>query len=243
MKALILAGGKGTRFLEETNTRPKPMIEINGKPMLLHIIEQYIRFGIFEFIILGGYKIEVIHNYFKNEKLNNDGDYFYKEKDITIKILETGLETQTGGRVKKAKDYLDDTFLLTYGDGLANVNISESIKFHEKQNRLATVTAVRPPARFGSLTIDCESVISFGEKISTNEGWINGGFFVLNKKVLNFIDGDETIFEKKPLEELASSNNLSAFKHNGFFYPVDTIREKEIVENLISNNKLSWLND
>ncbi len=243
MKALILAGGKGTRFLEETNTRPKPMIEINGKPMLLHIIEQYIRFGIFEFIILGGYKIEVIHNYFKNKKLNKDGDYFYKEKGITIKILETGLETQTGGRVKKAKDYLDDTFLLTYGDGLANVNISESIKFHEKQNRLATVTAVRPPARFGSLTIDGESVISFGEKISTNEGWINGGFFVLNKKVLNFIDGDETIFEKKPLEELASSNNLSAFKHNGFFYPVDTIREKEIVENLISNNKLSWLND
>ena len=243
MKALILAGGKGTRFLEETNTRPKPMIEINGKPMLLHIIEQYIRFGIFEFIILGGYKIEVIHNYFKNKKLNNDGDYFYKEKGITIKILETGLETQTGGRVKKAKDYLDDTFLLTYGDGLANVNISESIKFHEKQNRLATVTAVRPPARFGSLTIDGESVISFGEKISTNEGWINGGFFVLNKKVLNFIDGDETIFEIKPLEELASSNNLSAFKHNGFFYPVDTIREKEIVENLISNNKLSWLND
>tara|TARA_B100000575_G_C23133456_1_gene657910 strand:- start:2432 stop:3163 length:732 start_codon:yes stop_codon:yes gene_type:complete len=243
MKALILAGGKGTRFLEETNLRPKPMIEINGKPMLLHIIEQYIRYDIFEFIVLGGYKIEVIHNYFKNQKLNDIGDYFYQDKSVTIKVLDTGLETQTGGRIKRAKDYLSDTFLLTYGDGLANVNISESIEFHLKQNKLATVTAVRPPARFGSLTIDGDSVISFGEKISTNEGWINGGFFVLNKEILNFIDSDETIFEKKPLESLSSSNNLSAFKHNGFFYPVDTIREKEIVENLILNNKLSWIND
>jgi len=243
MKAVILAGGKGTRFLEETKVRPKPMIEINNKPLLLHIIDQYIRHGIKDFIVLGGYKIEYIYEYFEEQKLNNNYEYFYKNKDIKIKVLDTGIETMTGGRIKRAEEFLGDTFLATYGDGISNVNIQNLINFHQKNKKLATVTAVRPPARFGSLTIEDNLVSSFGEKISSNEGWINGGFFVLSKEVLNYIDSDEITFEKSPLVKLSSASHLAAYKHNGFWYPVDTIREKEIVENMINNNELSWLYD
>lgn len=243
MKAVILAGGKGTRFLEETKVRPKPMIEINNKPLLLHIIDQYIRCGIKDFIVLAGYKIEYIYEYFEEQKLNNNYEYFYKNKDIKIKVLDTGIETMTGGRIKRAEEFLGDTFLATYGDGIANINIQNLINFHQKNKKLATVTAVRPPARFGSLTIEGNLVSSFGEKISANEGWINGGFFVLSKKVLNYIDSDETTFEQSPLETLSSTSHLAAYKHNGFWYPVDTIREKEILEEMINNNELSWLYD
>ena len=243
MKAVILAGGKGTRFLEETKVRPKPMIEINNKPLLLHIIDQYIRCGIKDFIVLAGYKIEYIYEYFEEQKLNNNYEYFYKNKDIKIKVLDTGIETMTGGRIKRAEEFLGDTFLATYGDGIANINIQNLINFHQKNKKLATVTAVRPPARFGSLTIEGNLVSSFGEKISANEGWINGGFFVLSKKVLNYIDSDETTFEKSPLETLSRTSHLAAYKHNGFWYPVDTIREKEILEEMINNNELSWLYD
>ena len=241
MKALILAGGKGTRFLEETKVRPKPMIEINNTPILLHIIDQYIRHGINEFIVLGGYKIEYIYEYFEEQKLNDDNEYLYQ--DTKIKILDTGIETMTGGRIKRAQEFLDDTFLVTYGDGISNINIENLIKFHHKNKKLATVTAVRPPARFGSLTLEGNLVSKFGEKISTNEGWINGGFFVLNKKVLNYIDGDEITFEKSPMETLANSSHLAAYKHTGFWYPIDTIREKEIIEGMVKNNQLSWLHD
>ena len=243
MKAVILAGGKGTRFLEETKVRPKPMIEINNKPLLLHIIDQYIRYGIKEFIVLAGYKIEYIYEYFEEQKLTNNYEYFYKNKDIKIKVLDTGIETMTGGRIKRAEEFLGDTFLSTYGDGISNINIQNLINFHQKNKKLATVTAVRPPARFGSLTIEGNLVSSFGEKISANEGWINGGFFVMSKKVLNYIDSDETTFEKSPLETLSSTSRLAAYKHNGFWYPVDTIREKEILEEMINNNELSWLYD
>lgn len=243
MKALILAGGKGSRFLEETKVRPKPMIEINNKPILLHIIDQYIRFGIKEFIILGGHKIEYIYEYFEGQKINDDHEYFYKNKDIKIKVLDTGIKTMTGGRIKRAEEYLGNIFLATYGDGISNINIEKLIQFHQKNKKLATVTAVRPPARFGSLTLEGNLVSNFGEKISAHAGWINGGFFVLNKEVLKHIEGDETIFEKKPLETLTSTSNLAAYKHTGFWYPIDTIREKEIVEERINNNELRWLND
>ncbi|MDA8896755.1 sugar phosphate nucleotidyltransferase [Acidimicrobiia bacterium] len=243
MKALILAGGKGSRFLEETKVRPKPMIEINNKPLLLHIVDQYIRFGIKDFIILGGHKIEYIYKYFEEQKINDDHEYFYKNKDIKIKVLDTGAETMTGGRIKRAEEFLGSTFLATYGDGISNINIKNLIQFHQKNKRQATVTAVRPPARFGSLSIEDSLVSNFGEKISSHAGWINGGFFVLSKEILKYIDGDETIFEKKPLETLATTSNLAAYKHNGFWYPIDTIREKEIVEDKINNNELSWLYD
>ena len=245
MKALILAGGKGTRFMEETTVRPKPMIEINGKPIILHIMDHYVYHGINEFIILGGYKIDYFFEYFESQKLEQDSEFIYLDKEIKIKILDTGIETATGGRIKRAKEYLDDSFLMTYGDGLSNVNITKLISFHEKHNKLATVTAVRPPARFGSLTIEKDTVIDFGEKIQSKEGWINGGFFVLDKKVIDFIDNDQTAFEDDPLENLSKSLNLQAFKHEGFWYPVDTIREKQTLEKFINQNNgvPPWSND
>lgn len=245
MKALILAGGKGTRFMEETDIKPKPMIEIDGKPLIIHIIDHYVKHGIKDFIILGGYKIDYFFKYFENQKLKDADEYFYIREDIKIKILDTGIETATGGRIKQAKKYLDEPFLMTYGDGLSNVNITELINYHESHNKLATVTAVRPPARFGSLTIENDIVIDFGEKIQSKEGWINGGYFVLDNKVLEYIENDSTAFEDSPLENLSQSHNLLAFKHKGFWYPVDTIREKQTLEKFIKDNhgKIPWAND
>lgn len=238
MKALILAGGKGTRFMEESSIKPKPMIEINRKPMLLHIIDHYLLHNVTNFIVLAGYKIEYFFEYFKVDQFNNT-----TYKKANIKILDTGMETQTGGRIKRALDYVDEEFFLTYGDGLSNVNITKLIKHHRRYKKLATVTAVRPPARFGSLTISNNMVINFAEKSNTSSGWINGGYFVFNRKIIDYIDGDNSALEEKPLKTLANTNNLSAFKHSGFWYPVDTIREKEIVEKMIKDNKLPWVDD
>tara|TARA_B100001758_G_C18404910_1_gene611424 strand:- start:1002 stop:1736 length:735 start_codon:yes stop_codon:yes gene_type:complete len=244
MKVLILAGGKGTRFREETDVKPKPMIEVSGKPIILHIIEHYVSYGYKDFVILAGYKLDYFFEYFNNSKFVNKDNVFKTKDNLTITVLDTGVETGTGGRIKRAEHLIDEeSFLLTYGDGLSSVNIEELVNFHIKNNKIATVTAVRPPARFGSLTINDSMVTSFGEKVQSKEGWINGGFFVLNKEVFNYINDDEVTFEQGPLDELAKKSNLVAYKHKGFWYPIDTIREKEIVESLIKDDKLPWLND
>ncbi len=244
MKVLILAGGKGTRFREETDVKPKPMIEVSGKPIILHIIEHYVSYGYKDFVILAGYKLDYFFEYFNNSKFVNKDNVFKTKDNLTITVLDTGVETGTGGRIKRAENLIDEeNFLLTYGDGLSSVNIEELVNFHIKNNKIATVTAVRPPARFGSLTINDSLVTSFGEKVQSKEGWINGGFFVLNKEVFNYINDDEVTFEQGPLDELAKKSNLVAYKHKGFWYPIDTIREKEIVESLIKDDKLPWLND
>lgn len=222
--ALILAGGKGTRFSEYTDKIPKPMIEAKNKPLLIHIMNIYLNQGVKKFIILSGYKSDYIKNYFETNK--------NEFSNIELTVLDTGLETQTGGRVKKAINLIsDEYFYLTYGDGLGNINLESLTKFHFKNETIGTLTAVRPPARFGSLEINSDSYVSeFGEKNNANEGWINGGFFVLNKKISQYIEDDSTPLEKAPLEHLAKIKQLKAFKHDGFWRPVDTIRELEILE-------------
>jgi glucose-1-phosphate cytidylyltransferase len=240
MKSLILAGGKGTRFSEETTTKPKPMIEILKKPMLLYIIEHYQSFGINDFVILGGTKIDYIVDYFSSKFKNIDkkNNLYEIEKKIKVQILDTGVETATGGRVKKAIESLNlDRFLLTYGDGISNVNIKKLVDFHKTNKTIGTLTAVRPPARFGSLEISDGKVEHFGEKNQANEGWINGGFFVFEKKISEYISYDSTPLELEPLVNLTKENQLSAFKHTGFWQPVDTIREKEMLEKAILNGK------
>tara|TARA_Y100000389_G_C17459452_1_gene520589 strand:+ start:932 stop:1636 length:705 start_codon:yes stop_codon:yes gene_type:complete len=233
---MILAGGRGTRFKEYTEDIPKPMIEALGKPLLLHIIDFYREFQITNVIILAGYKKEIITNYFLNTCEENDKNCF-TYKNLEIKIVDTGLNTMTGGRILKGLDFVnDENFYLTYGDGLSDVDINELTKFHISNKSIATLTAVRPPARFGSLDLEENKVIKFGEKSNTTEGWINGGFFVLNKNIKKFIDmTDDCVFEKKPLEELANQKMLYAFKHYGFWQCVDTIRELEILEAKLSN--------
>ena len=222
--ALILAGGKGTRFSEYTDKIPKPMIEAKSKPLLVHIMNIYLKQGVKKFIILSGYKSDYIKNYFETNK----NEFF----NIELTVLDTGLQTQTGGRVKRALNLIsDEYFYLTYGDGLGNINLENLTNFHFKNETIGTLTAVRPPARFGSLEINSESYVSeFGEKNNANEGWINGGFFVLNKKISEYIEDDNTPLEKSPLEHLAKIKQLKAFKHDGFWRPVDTIRELEILE-------------
>lgn len=245
MQALILAGGKGTRFMEETVVKPKPMIEICDKPILFHIIDHYSFFGVDEFIILAGYKIEYIIDYFNKQNLKYKHGAYVTDKNLKIKVLDTGNETMTGGRIKRASEFINEKFFLTYGDGLANVNLNNLKEFHNSKNTLATVTAVRPPARFGSLTIKDSKVIEFGEKHQSKEGWINGGFFVLSKQVIDLIEDDSIAFEQFPLEFLASSGNLSAYKHEGFWYPVDTLREKLTLEKYVEDNNgsIPWAND
>ena len=231
--ALILAGGKGTRFSEYTDTIPKPMIEANGKPLLIHIMNIYISQGVKKFIVLTGYKSDFILNYFKKDsEFNFRNNLFESDQGIQIKILDTGIETQTGGRIKKALKHIEEEYFhLTYGDGVANVDIKELERFHFENETIATLTAVRPPARFGSLEIGENSLVNkFGEKNNSKEGWINGGFFILNKEIENFIEADETPLEKQPLEELAINNQLKAFHHFGYWRPVDTIRELELLE-------------
>ncbi len=238
MKTLILAGGKGTRFMEESKHMPKPMIPINGKPMIFYIMEHYNSFGFTDFVILGGTKVDYIFNYFNNNfsKFSNDKDTYLISNEMNVKILDTGEETMTGGRIKRAIDELSlDEFMLTYGDGFSDVNINEVIKMSKKTNTIATVTAVRPPARFGSLDISGDFVINFGEKNQAREGWINGGFFVLKSEIYNYISGDMMPLEKEPLEKLSKTNQLSVHQHSGFFQPVDTIREKELLEKYLKS--------
>jgi glucose-1-phosphate cytidylyltransferase len=254
MKVVILAGGFGTRISEESHLKPKPMIEIGGKPILWHIMNSYAAHGINEFIIAAGYKAEVIKEYFLNFfAINNDISIDLATGKTTIHdgnqpnwkihILDTGLATQTGGRIKRVQKWLTDSdnFMVTYGDGLSNVNIKALGEFHKSHGKLVTMTTVLPPARFGRISFnDCE-ICQFEEKPASDDGWINGGFFVVNRRALDFIKGDETIWEREPLEHLAREGQLVGYKHNGFWSCMDTLKEKNILEELWNSGKPPWL--
>jgi glucose-1-phosphate cytidylyltransferase len=252
MKAVILAGGLGTRISEETSTRPKPMIEVGGKPILWHIMKIYSAHGVNEFIICLGYKGYLIKEYFAN--------YFLHTSDVTfdmqhnkmevhqnssepwkVTLVDTGDESMTGGRLKRVRQFLgDEDFCFTYGDGVGNVNIAELIKFHKSQNTLATLTAVQPPGRFGALNMESHKVRGFQEKPQGDGGWINGGFFLLSPKIIDLIDDDSTIWERGPMETLARDGQLSAYLHNGFWQPMDTLRDKNHLEELWQSGKAPW---
>lgn len=256
MEAVILAGGLGTRISEETTNKPKPMVEIGSKPILWHILKIYSSFGINDFIICCGYKGYLIKEYFSNYFLHlsdvtinmHDNNMVFHNKKAepwSITLIDTGQNTMTGGRLKRVEKYIkEDTFCFTYGDGLSDINIKSLIDFHKKNGREATVTAVRPRGRFGALNINSDSAIvkSFQEKPDGDGAWINGGFFVLEKSVIDHIDGDETVWEHEPLNKLTDKNQLIAYQHKGFWQPMDTLRDKLILENLWQNNKAPWRN-
>ena len=228
MKVVILAGGLGTRISEYTKTIPKPMIKVCGKPIIHRIIDHYIKFGHHEFYIAIGYKGFVLKRYFANQKF---------PKNINIKLVETGKDTMTGGRLKRLKKYLDETFLLTYGDAISNININKLVNFHFKFKKLITLTAVRPPARFGAVKIKNNYVQFFREKNSLDEGWINGGFFVVEPHFLDYIKDDKIYLEQEPFKISTKKKQLLAYKYNGFWQCMDTLRDKEILEKKIKEKK------
>lgn len=253
MKAVILAGGLGTRLSEETTIRPKPMIEIGGRPILWHILKIYSSQGINDFVICLGYKGYVIKEYFAN--------YFLHMSDVTfdmqankmevhqnnaepwrVTLVDTGDETMIGGRIKRILPYVaaDDAFCLTYGDGLGDVDVQATIALHRREGRLATVTATQPPGRFGALEYSGERVTGFREKPQGDGGWINGGYFVLSPRVGNYIENDATVWEREPMERLAAENQLSVYFHHGFWQPMDTLRDKRQLEEMWSNGKAPW---
>jgi glucose-1-phosphate cytidylyltransferase len=252
MKAVILAGGRGTRLTEETVTRPKPMVEVGGRPLLWHICRSYAAHGITDFVICCGYRGYVIKEFFANYFLHMSNvtfDLHENQMEVhetmaepwRITLVDTGLDTQTGGRLKRIAQYVaGEDFCCTYGDGVANIDITELVKFHRSQGRLATVTAVQPPGRFGALQIEGDHVTAFLEKPHGDGNWINGGFFVLSPEVLDRIEGDETLFEQEPLESLADSGELSVFMHHGFWQPVDTLRELHMLEALWASGNAPW---
>ncbi len=253
MKAVILAGGFGTRLSEETTIRPKPMVEIGGKPILWHIMNIYAASNVTEFIIALGYKAEVVKEYFLNfYALNNDISidlangkttiHDGKQPNWKIHLVDTGLYTQTGGRLKRLKKWLgvDETFLFTYGDGVADLDIEAVVKFHHSHGKLATVTTVRTPARFGRIAYEGDQIANFYEKPQSGEGWINGGFFVLNGKAIDYIEGDETPWEREPLEGLANDGQMMGYRHFGFWSCMDTLREKDYLEKLWASKKAPW---
>jgi glucose-1-phosphate cytidylyltransferase len=253
MKAVILAGGFGTRLSEETLMRPKPMVEIGGKPILWHIMKIYAFHGVKEFVIAVGYKGEMIKEYFLNfYAINNDVSIDLATGKTTIHdgnqpnwkvhLVDTGLTTQTGGRLKRLKNWLadDETFLFTYGDGVADVDIGAAIKFHDSHGKLATVTTVRTPARFGRIGFDGDQIADFHEKPQSGEGWINGGFFVLNKKVIDYIDGDDTPWETEPSERLVREGQMVGYKHDKFWSCMDNLREKTYLEDLWQSGNPPW---
>ncbi len=253
MKAVILAGGLGTRISEETHLKPKPMIEIGGMPIIWHIMKIYSFYGINEFIICCGYKGYVIKEFFSNYFLHaSDIKCNFSSKEIQIlkknpedweiTLIDTGLKTMTGGRLKRIKEYLNnETFCLTYGDGVSDINISSLIQFHKNNKNIATLTAVQPPARFGALDINKDNLINgFREKPIGSSGWVNGGFLVLDPYVVEIIKNDTTVLESEILPKLAQEKKLSAFKHKGFWQPMDTLRDKIYLEQLWENNKASW---
>lgn len=255
MKVVILAGGLGTRLSEETDLRPKPMVEIGGRPILWHIMKLYSYYGFNDFVILTGYKSHVIKDYFIN--------YYTRYSDITVDMannnveihktrnepwkvtmLYTGKDTMTGGRIKKAKDYVgNEPFLLTYGDGVSDINIKELVDFHKKSGKLATLSAIQPSGKFGAIAInENNDVNSFTEKPKGDGAWINGGFFVCESSVFDYIkDGDDAIFEREPLENLAKDNQLNAFKHNGFWRAMDTLKDKNDLTEMWINQKAPWM--
>ncbi len=252
MKAVILAGGIGSRISEESMLRPKPLIEVGGRPILWHILKMYSAHGIHEFVICLGYKGFMIKEYFAN--------YFLHMSDVTfdmaqnkmevhhqhsepwkVTLIDTGEATMTGGRIKRVRDYVgDEDFCATYGDGVGDVNITELLAFHRRQKTWATLTATQPPGRFGSLALGEGRVLAFQEKPSGDGGWINGGFFVLSPKVFDLIEDDHTIWEREPLERLAAMQQLSAFHHHGFWQPMDTLRDKVQLEDMWANGKAPW---
>lgn len=254
MKVCILAGGRGTRLQEETTVRPKPMVEIGGHPMLWHIMNIYASAGFGEFVVALGYLGEVIKEYFFHfHAISNDlsvdlrdGSHEIHRKSSLpewhVDLVDTGAETMTGGRVKRLRPWLgdDDTFMLTYGDGVADVDIAEVLSFHRAHGRLATVTAVRPPARFGGLGLEGDEVTQFAEKPQAGGGWINGGFMVLERGVLDYIEGDDDIFERGPMESLANDRELMAYRHDGFWQPMDTIRERQLLEEMWESDDTPW---
>ena len=230
MKAVILAGGYGTRISEESNLKPKPMIEIGEKPILWHILKTYSSYDINEFVICCGYKGEQIKEYFTN----------FNSETWNIELVDTGLDTMTGGRLKRIQSHIDDTFCVTYGDGLGNIDINNLISFHREKKSIATLTAVHPPERFGVLSLNDDYVTEFHEKHSGESSWINGGFFVFEPEIFDYLDDDMTVLEKFPLETLAKENKLTALKHTGFWYPMDTLREKKYLEDLWSSGNPPW---
>lgn len=252
MKCVILAGGLGTRLSEATGSIPKPMVEVGGKPILWHIMNIYAHHGISEFVLALGYKQEVIKEYFLNfYAINNHLSIDLKHGVTTIHpgsqpswnvhLVDTALHTQTGGRLKRLEAWIGaSTFAMTYGDGVADVNLTELMEFHRSHGKLATITAVRPPARFGGLVIEDHHVRSFEEKNQAHEGWINGGFFILEPEVLRYIQGDDTLWERDPLEQLARDGELMAFKHHGFWQPMDTLREQRMLNDLWAQGKAPW---
>ena len=252
MKVVILCGGIGSRLQEETESKPKPMIEIGGKPILWHIMKTYSHYGFNDFVICLGYKGYIIKEYFKN--------YFLHQSDVTIDLekndmqihknysepwrvtlADTGDDAMTGGRLKRVQKYIgDETFCLTYGDGVCDMDINKLVEFHQKQKSSATVTAVHLPGRFGSLDLVDEKVMGFREKMKGDEGWINGGFFVLEPEVFDHIEDDMTVWERDPMEELAKQKKLVAYRHKGFWHPMDTMRDKRILEELWETKKAPW---
>ena len=252
MKVVILAGGYGTRLSEETELKPKPMVEIGGRPILWHIMKSYAHHGFDEFVVALGYRGDLIKAYFL--------DYRYVSTDLTVKLgtgdviahagrreqwtvhlVDTGLDTITGGRIKRLRDWIgDESFMLTYGDGVADVDVKELLRFHHEHGKLATVTAVRPPARFGGLDLDGERVAEFTEKPLAGEGWINGGFFVLEPGVIDYVAGDATHWEREPLERLAAEGQLRAYRHGGFWQSMDTLRDVRLLNGLWSSGQAPW---
>ncbi len=253
MKTVLLAGGLGTRLAEETAVIPKPMVEIGGRPILWHILNIYAANGFREFVLALGYKGEVVKDYFRNFRERNS-DLTVKlargevtahdaaHPDWTVHLVDTGLGTATGGRLKRLSSWLadDETFMMTYGDGVADIDVKRLLAYHRAHGKLGTLTAVRPPARFGGLWLDGEKVTSFTEKPHATEGWINGGFFVLQREVLDLIAGDDTPWERFPLETLAARGELMAYHHDGFWQPMDTLREKRFLEELWATGNAPW---
>jgi glucose-1-phosphate cytidylyltransferase len=251
MKTVILAGGLGTRLVEETDVKPKPMVEIGGAPILWHVMKIFAAAGFSEFVVALGYRGEAVKDYFLNYHylrndltVSSDGKVEVHDgsrEDWLVHLVDTGLDTQTGGRVRRLADHLRaDTFMLTYGDGLADIDCRALLEFHRSHGKLATVTAVRPPARFGGLLFDGDLVTQFTEKPQIGEGWINGGFFVLEPQILDYIDGDATIWERDPLERLASDGQLMAYKHEGFWQSMDTLRDVRLLESLWQSRRVPW---
>ena len=231
MKAVILAGGYGSRISEESHLKPKPMIEIGGMPLLWHIMKIYSHYGINEFVICCGYKGDMIKEYFSK----------FDFPLWNVQLVDTGLNTMTGGRIKRIQNHIDDTFCVTYGDGVSDVNINDLILFHKEKKSLATLTAIHPPERFGVLELSGNNVVEFHEKHQGESSWINGGFFVFEKEIFDYIkNGDSTTLERTPFETLAKEKKLTAFKHEGFWHPMDTLRDKKHLENLWTSNKAPW---
>jgi glucose-1-phosphate cytidylyltransferase len=252
MKVGILAGGAGSRLAEETHIKPKPMVEIGGRPMLWHIMRIYAHYGFKNFVVALGYKGEVIKKYMvdysalnSNLKVNlgtgevsMDGGY---KPDWTVELVDTGMSTMTGGRIKRLAPYFDnETFMMTWGDGVSDINLKELLAFHRSHSKLATLTAVRPPARYGHMLFDGQQIVQFNEKPQTGEGWINGAFFVLEPEVFEYIEGDDTQWEKEPLENLAKDGQLMAYRHESFWQCMDTLREKHILETLWQSGNPPW---